>query len=55
MTDFEPLIFKCLREEVPNPKQRAFFEARAKHIGYGGARGGGTSWAGRRQGNAINR
>ena len=46
----EPLIFKHLREEVPNPKQVAFFEADAKHIGYGGSRGGGKSWAGRRKG-----
>lgn len=45
----EPLIFKHLREEVPNPKQVAFFEAEARHIGYGGARGGGKSWAGRRK------
>lgn len=46
----EPLIFKHLREEVPNPKQREFFAATAAHIGYGGARGGGKSWAGRRKG-----
>ena len=45
----EPLIFKHLREEVPNPKQIEFFKAVAKHIGYGGARGGGKSWAGRRK------
>ena len=45
----EPLIFRHLREEVPNPKQVEFFKARAKHIGYGGARGGGKSWAGRRK------
>ena len=29
----------------PNPKQLDFFRARAKHIAYGGARGGGKSWA----------
>ena len=46
----EPLIFKHLREEVPNPKQQAFFKAKAAHIGYGGARGGGKSWSGRRKG-----
>lgn len=46
----EPLIFKHLREEVPNPKQQEFFKATAKHVGYGGARGGGKSWAGRRKG-----
>ena len=39
--EYEPLIFKHLREESPNPKQQAFFKAKAKHIGYGGARGGG--------------
>lgn len=33
----EPLIFKHLREEIPNPKQVRFFTATAKHIGYGGA------------------
>ena len=45
----EALIFQHLREEVPNPKQIEFFKAEAKHIGYGGARGGGKSWAGRRK------
>ena len=29
----------------PNEKQKLFFQARARHIGYGGARGGGKSWA----------
>ena len=29
----------------PNPKQRLFFEARARYIAYGGARAGGKSWA----------
>lgn len=29
----------------PNPKQLAFFAARGRHICYGGARGGGKSWA----------
>ncbi len=28
-----------------NPKQRAFFEARTPFIGYGGAKGGGKTWA----------
>jgi hypothetical protein len=45
----EALIFKHLREEVPNPKQIEFFKAQKRHIGYGGARGGGKSWAGRRK------
>ena len=34
---------------TPNPKQEAFFLAEAKHIAYGGARGGGKSWAMRRK------
>lgn len=29
----------------PNEKQKEFMLARTKHIGYGGARGGGKSWA----------
>ena len=33
--------------ETPNPRQLEFFCARAKHIAYGGARGGGKSWAAR--------
>lgn len=28
-----------------NPKQRLFFKAKERHIAYGGARGGGKSWA----------
>lgn len=31
--------------ERPNPKQELFLRAKAKHIGFGGARGGGKSWA----------
>ncbi|MBR0426217.1 MAG: phage terminase large subunit [Clostridia bacterium] len=34
---------------TPNPKQQAFFLAKARHIAYGGARGGGKSWAMRRK------
>ena len=45
----EPLLFEHLRTERPNPKQIQFFKAKAKHIGYGGARGGGKSWAMRRK------
>ncbi len=30
---------------TPNPKQRLFFESTAKYTAYGGARGGGKSWA----------
>ena len=29
----------------PNEKQEAFFTAKAKYVAYGGARGGGKSWA----------
>ncbi len=49
----EPLIFKHLREDVPNPKQIAFFTATAQHVCYGGARGGGKSWAMRRKFNML--
>lgn len=41
MSSQEAPIFKKLRTEVPNVKQIEFFKATAKHIGYGGARGGG--------------
>ena len=34
---------------VPNPRQAEFFASRAKHTAYGGARGGGKSWAMRRK------
>ena len=34
---------------VPSAKQREFFRSRAKYIAYGGARGGGKSWALRRK------
>lgn len=30
---------------VPNPKQKLFFESTARYTAYGGARGGGKSWA----------
>lgn len=33
------------RLEEPNPKQREFLLARERYIAYGGARGGGKSWA----------
>lgn len=36
-------------EGVPNPRQIEFFKATARHIAYGGARGGGKSWAMRRK------
>jgi phage terminase large subunit len=34
---------------VPNEKQKLFFSATARHIAYGGARGGGKSWSMRRK------
>lgn len=45
----EPLIFRKLRTEIPNVRQREFFLSRARHTAYGGARGGGKSWAMRRK------
>lgn len=33
----------------PNDRQKEFFTSTARHIGYGGARGGGKSWAMRRK------
>ena len=34
---------------APNPRQQAFFDSRARYTAYGGARGGGKSWALRRK------
>ncbi len=45
----EPLIFQKLRREVPNERQREFFRSEAMHTAYGGARGGGKSFAMRRK------
>lgn len=36
---------KELKIGLPNPKQEEFFKSRKRFIGYGGARGGGKSWA----------
>lgn len=36
-------------EGIPNPRQQEFFLADTRHIAYGGARGGGKSWAMRRK------
>ena len=33
----------------PNPRQAEFFSSTAAHTAYGGARGGGKSWAMRRK------
>lgn len=45
----QALIFEALRTESPNPRQCAFFASTARHTAYGGARGGGKSWAMRRK------
>ncbi len=34
---------------IPTPRQQEFFDARARFVAYGGARGGGKSWALRRK------
>lgn len=36
---------RALLIEQPNEKQKLFLKATTKHIGFGGARGGGKSWA----------
>lgn len=38
-----------LLQGCPNPRQKEFFLSRARHTAYGGARGGGKSWAMRRK------
>lgn len=45
----DALIFKRLRTERPNSRQIEFFKSEALHTMYGGARGGGKSWAARRK------
>lgn len=40
---------KVTLQGTPNPKQAAFFLSTARHTAYGGARGGGKSWAMRRK------
>lgn len=45
----EALIFQKLRREVPNERQAEFFRSTAAHTAYGGARGGGKSFAMRRK------
>lgn len=34
-----------LKIPKPNPKQEMFFKSKARYVGFGGARGGGKSWA----------
>ena len=36
---------KILQIDKPNPKQEEFLRANTKHVAFGGARGGGKSWA----------
>lgn len=36
---------KILKIPPPSEKQRQFLKAKTKHVGFGGARGGGKSWA----------
>lgn len=43
------MLMSRLMTDAPNPRQREFFRARARHVAYGGARGGGKSWAMRRK------
>lgn len=38
MADVHKTVFR------PNPKQRIFLESTRRHVGFGGARGGGKSW-----------
>lgn len=45
----EPLIFEHLKTQVPFKQQIDFFCADCANIAYGGARGGGKSWAMRRK------
>ncbi|NLI54107.1 MAG: hypothetical protein GX417_07245 [Clostridiales bacterium] len=40
---------EILLKGYPNPRQREFFASKARHTAYGGARGGGKSWAMRRK------
>lgn len=49
----EALIWEHLRTERPNVRQRAFFASETLHTMYGGARGGGKSWAARRKANLL--
>ena len=40
---------KFILRGYPNPRQQEFFLSKARHTAYGGARGGGKSWAMRRK------
>lgn len=49
MEQLNPPIFDKLRTEVPSKRQIEFFLSDKTHVAYGGARGGGKSWAARRK------
>jgi PBSX family phage terminase large subunit len=49
VTPTDAPIFEKLRTEVPFPQQIRFFKSDKKYTAYGGARGGGKSWAIRRK------
>ena len=38
-------VMAVLRIAEPNEKQKRFLKSKVKHTAYGGARGGGKSWA----------
>lgn len=42
-------LVERLMSQRPNPRQEEFFRSTVKHTAYGGARGGGKSWAMRRK------
>ena len=41
----EPVTEKILTMDRPNPRQQEFLRCRKKYVAFGGARGGGKSWA----------
>lgn len=43
--DSERGVAKTVFIEAPSEKQKEFLRASTKHVGFGGARGGGKSWA----------
>ncbi len=47
MTEHDPKV--KLIGGIPSPRQKEFFDSRARYTAYGGARGGGKSWALRRK------
>lgn len=49
MTENTPISKELRIRGIPNEKQKAFFASRTRFTAYGGARGGGKSWALRRK------